>query len=372
MTKVVFESATIQDAISKAARIAPSRSGSAFDKASGIHITVDAERNQVHVRATNTEVFYLEIVDVVSIEGDSKVWLIPSSLLDGICSKLPISSGATVNFEDDGAKLRITQKRMVANLRLQDSSYYPLWDAFDPSDLTPVSDFGARLQQVQWAASKTGSPPVTGINLTSTEVRATDSFRIAITPCDIPQLYEPVTIPAATFTPLMKNLGEVRIGRTDNELLVMPDDNTQVRAVIFAAAYPNVSRVMKRDETESIMINKEELLAMIQQAMVMGQRDRTPLLKLIIGLEELAVMMEDQELGLLGNVMEVPGQAAHDRHYIGVSPENLIGALEACPNSEVAFYYSFGMAKKPLRIDGGSGYESLIMPRTLETAPQGG
>lgn len=369
MTKVTFENATIRDAIGKAARIAPTK-GSAFDQAAGIHMEVDAENQEVIVRANNTEVFYMEIVDVVGIEGESCVWLLPSSLLDGICSKLPIASGANVDFEAHGAMLRIKQKRMVANLRLQDPTYYTMWEAFDPADLSPVSDFGARLQQVQWAASKNGTPPLTGINLNGTHAGATDSFRVAITPCDVPQLYEPVTIPAATFTPLMKTLGEVRIGRTENQLLVMPDETTQVRATIYAAAYPNISKVWTRAETHCVLINRDHLLEMIEQAMVMGQRDRTPILKMILGMEEIALLMEDQELGLLGNVLEVPGQCVHDRMYIGMTPDNITQALRACPNSDVTIWYTEGMPKKPLRLDGGSGYEVLIMPRNLEKSAE--
>ena len=365
MTTVTFETATIQDVIGKAARIAPSK-GSAFDKAAGIVIDVDAQSNEVVVRATNTEVFYMEVVDAVSINGESVTWRIPSALLDGICSKLPITSGAEVAFVQDGPQIKIQQKRMRATLRLMDPSYFPTWDAFDPADLSPVSDFGGRLQQVQWAASKDGTPPLTGINLSGTEARATNNFRVAITPCDVPQLYEPVTIPAATFTPLMKSLGEVRLGRSENQLLVMPDDSTQIRAVIYGDKYPAIERVFQRNETNAIMVNRDHLLEMIEQAMVMGQRDRTPLLKLIIGQEELAVFMEDQEVGLLGNVLEIPSQATHARHYIGVSPDNLTSALKASPNAEVTIYYMDGNAKKPIRIDGGSGYEVLIMPRNLD------
>lgn len=369
-TKVTFENATIRDVIGKAARIAPTK-GSAFDKAAGIVIEIDADENEVTVRSTNTEVFYMEIVDTVEIEGDSVNWRIHSLLLDGICSKLPIASGATVVFDSDGATIKIATGRMRANLRLMDASYYPVWKSFDPSMLSPISDFGGRLQQVQWAASKTANPPITGIHLNGEIAGATDSFRVAMTPCEIPQLYEPVTIPAATFTPLMKSLGEVRIGQEDGQLLVMPDDSTQIRAVIYEGKYPNLQSVMKRDEQNAVYFKKDHLLEMIAQAMVVGARDRTPLLKCIIGLEEFAVLMEDQELGLLGNVMEVPGQATHNRHYIGFTPENLTSAMEAAPNDEVTFYYTEGMSMKPVRLDGGSGYEVLIMPRNLERSSEG-
>lgn len=365
MTTVTFENATIRDVIGKAARIAPTK-GSAFDKAAGILIEVDAGRGEVVVRSTNLEVFYMEIVDTVSIEGDSVRWLIPSQLLDGICAKLPITSGATIAFNQDGAQLKLATGRMRANIRLMDPTYYESWPPFDPSALSPVSDFGARLEQVQWAASKNNLPPVTGVHLDGEVAAATDSFRVAVTPCGIPQLHEPVTIPASIFAPLMKSLGEVSVGQEDGQLLIMPDETTQIRAVIFAQEYPKVRKVFKRDETNAIMVKKQYLLDMIEQAMVMGQRDRTPILKAIIGLEEFAVLMEDQELGLLGNVMDIAGQATHDRQYIGFTPDNLTAALRNAPNEEVTLFYHFGKPMKPVRLDGGSGYEVLIMPRNLE------
>lgn len=369
MTKVVFENATIRDVISKAARIAPTK-GSAFDKSAGIVIDVDAQAGEVTVRSTNLEVFYMEIIDVVSIEGDSCVWRLPSIPLDGICSKLPIASGATIAFEADHAQMKMASGRMRVNLRLMDPTYYPTWKPFDPASLSPVSDFGGRLQQVQWAASKGGVPPKTGVNLDGKFAGATDNHRIAITPCEIPELYEPVTIPASSFTPLMKTLGEVRIGQEEGQLLVMPDDTTQIRAVIFDGDYPSLSKFIKRNEPDVVMVNRDALIEMIDQAMVMGQRDRTPILKLIFGLGELAVLMEDQELGLLGNVMELPNQASHDRHYIGMNPDNFKSALSAAPNTDVAIYYKNGAPKTPVRIDGGSGYEALVQPRNLERSAE--
>ena len=368
-TTVKFENATIRDVIGKAARIAPTR-GSAFDKAAGILMEVNAEKNEVVVRSTNLEVFYMEIVDVVEIVGPSAKWLVPSLLLDGICGKLPIASGAQVSFVNDGAQLKIATGRMRATLRLMDPTYYQPWEPFDPSALSPVENLGGRLQQVQWAASRTAVPPITGINLDGKFAGATDTFRVAITPCEIPQLYEPVTIPSASLTPLMKTLGEVKIGQQEGMLLLMPDDTTQIMAVIYAQEYPNLQAVFKRDEPNAIMLNRDGLVEMIERAMVMGQTSRTPIVKLIIGLEELAVLMEDQEMGLLGDVVELPGQATHNRHYIGFTPDNLTSALRAAPNIEVTMWYHDGNPMKPVRIDGGSGYEVVIMPRNLEQSAE--
>lgn len=366
MTKVTFENATIRDVIGKAARVAPT-SGTNFDKANGIVMEVNPEANQIVVRATNTEIFYMEVTDSVSMEGTRKTWRIPSAVIQGVCNKLPIKSGSTVEFDDDDSNTLVVKTgRMVAKMRLMDPNYYPTWTAFDPATLSPVDNFAARIQQVQWAASKNGTPPLTGVHLDGERMSATDQFKAAITPCVIEHLVEPVTIPASIFAPLMKHLGEVRLGQEQGMLLVMPDDSTQIKTVVFPDKFPLIHKVMKRDEPFSVTIRKTAVVEMVERAMVMGQRDRTPILKVILGWSEFAVMMEDQEIGLLGDVLDIPGQATHDRHMLGMTPDTFTDALNAAPNEEITFYYHFGMPMKPIRLDGGSGYEVLIMPRNLE------
>src|SRR6478735_9046351 len=100
MTKVVFETATIADAIRKADRVAPGKD-KAFDKAAGIVIEVDPQAEPpVIIRATNLDVYSMEWMDVLSVEGDVARWRLPSSLLAQVMSKLPIGSGTTVTLEE--------------------------------------------------------------------------------------------------------------------------------------------------------------------------------------------------------------------------------------------------------------------------------
>jgi len=367
MTKVTFENATIRDVIGKAGRIAPRKSGEAMDKASGILMEIDSVAQQVTVRATNMEIFYMEIVDAVSIEGGSVTWRLPSMIIDGVCNKLPIQSGSMVIFDDEeSTTMKVTTGRMVAKMRLSNYEYYPRWGAFDPEDLTTVEDFTKLIQRVQWAASKNGVAPLTGVHLTGEIMSATDQFKAALSPCKIEHLVEPVTIPGSIFAPLMKHLGDVKLGQEDGMILIMPDDSTQIRCVTFPGNFPKVHLAMKRNETHAVIVKKSNLVEMIERAMVMGQSSRIPILKVIIGQEEFAVMMEDQEVGLLGDVVDIPGQATHDRHTFGLTPETLTAAMSAAPNEDVTIYYHFGLPMKPIRMDGGSGYEALIMPRNLE------
>lgn len=363
MTAVKFENATIRDVIGKAAKVAPTR-GSAFDKAAGILMEVDPAEGLVVVKSTNIDVWYTEIVNHLEIEGDPVTWRLPSVVIDGITNKLPVSSGKTVTFDDTQAPvLQVKSGRMNAKVRTIDPQWYPSWDAFDPDDLEDVSDFAARIQQVQWAANKNGDPPLSGIHLTGEYAVATDNYKVARTPCKAAMFHQPVTIPSTIFAPLMRSLGDVKLGIGDGQLLVMPDDATQVRAAIFGLDYPKVERVFHGNEPDSVTFRKTALLEIIDRAMVMGQRDRSPLLKMLIGREEIAVMVTDAEVGLLGDVIEVPGEATHKRATFGFTPANLVGGINAAPGEQVTMHYDQENPGKPIRLDGGSGYEVIVMTR---------
>lgn len=359
--KAVFETATIADVVGKATRVAPTR-GSAFDQAAGIVIELDADTNTVSVRATNLEIFYLEVVDAISIEGSGR-WRIPSNLLNGILSKLPIGEGSTVSLEDDSSRVLLKSGRTVSRIYTSDPEYYPSWQAFDPEQLEVIADLGERIKMVEWAANDAGDPPLSGVHLDGEAIYATDKYRIAKVDCPAEPLTEPITIPVGAFDPVIKTMRECGIGQTPNMLLLMPDHHTQIQARIYGQEYPNIKRVLNRNQTANIKFPKASLLEIIGRAMVFSGRDRTPLLTMHIGREEVAVMMSDEEAGLLGDVLEIPGQATHRRMKIYFTPKNLTEALNAAPSDHVELFYTPDNGLLAVRIDGGSGYEAWVMPR---------
>lgn len=360
--KVVFETATIADAVDKAARVAPTK-GSAFDKASGILMNLAPEESCVYIRATNLEIYYLEAVDTVSIEGEGE-WRFPSQILSGILSKLPIGSGKEVVLEQETfGEVKLKSGRTTAKLRTIDSSYFPTWEPFDPEALDMVPDLGARIQQVEWAALTGGEPPMSGIHLNGEVVVATDRIRMAVAPCEAEPIYKPVTIPAGILKPVMRSMRDVAIGLDQGQFLLMPDPTTQIRTVIFDTPYPDITRAMRRNQPATVKFKKDHLLAMIDRAMVFGTRDRSPQMTMYIGAGEIAVMMSDQEQGLLGDIIDVPGYADHKRTKILFTPKNLTDAIAASPSEQVELHYTPETPTAVVRVDGGSGYEAWVMPR---------
>lgn len=360
--RVVFENATIADAVQKASRVAPTK-GSAFDKAAGIVMTLNEADTTVTIKATNLEVYYTEIVSAVSVEGEGS-WRFPSSILSGVLGKLPIGTNKNVSLTGDTREALMKSGRTTAKLRCIGMSDYPIWSAFDPNQLDMVADLGARIGQVEWAADPDINSPVAGIYLDGKTLVATDRIRMVTVPCEAAPIYKPITVPAGILKPVMRTMRDCAIGIDGGQFLIMPDDSTQIRTVIYGAAYPDVSRALVRNHPESFKFKKAELLDIIDRAMVFGGNDRSPSLKVIIGRSEVAVMMTDADQGFLGDVIDVNG-ADHPRVTMMFTPKNLVEALNAAPSEHCELHYNTEDKKliTSVRLDGGSGYEAWVMPR---------
>lgn len=365
-TSVTFETATIADAIKKAERIAPDK-GMAFDKAAGIVIEVHPADEAVVVRATDLMVFYMEWVDSLQITGDKVIWRFPSRVFASFIASLAIGNNKQVTFTTDGAKVLIQQGRATAKLNTIQSEYYPDWPAFDEADMVSVPELGGRLAQVEWAAHK--SEHALGIRFTGEYVLAMDRQRLAVAPLVIPGLEEPFTIPPRLLTGVLRERGETKIKREGTQLLLMPDDKSQLRTIMIGEGYPGVERLMDRDRTESIKFMKQPVIDMINRTVKIAAADRFPTLRIFIGQGEIAALMTDDEKGLIGDVVEIPGQANHKRCEYLFVPENILEAISNSPSDEVEMRYSPG-ERKLIYINGGSGYECWVTPRT-SSSPKG-
>lgn len=370
MTKIVFETATLADAIRKADRVAPSK-GSAFDKSAGIVIEIivsPMEDPVVIVRATDTTTFYMEWVDPMEVTGESTCWRLPSKLFAGLVSTLPIGSGSLVTIEEKpeekGRTVSLTTNRKTrCKFSLIEMSYYPMWSAFDESNLKTVSNLGGRIAQVEWAAAK-NEEKIDGVHFDGDSAIATDRYRLVKVPMDM-TVEEPITVPSAVLSAVIRQTGDVKVGTDGRMFLVAPDEHTQIRTVMSGHDYPNVQRIMDQNLSypETIRVKKTELLEIMARSLNFVGADRFPTMRLFFGKEEINIYMADAEKGMLGDAVEIPGQAMHDRVELKFTPKNIMEALEHAPNEEIILGYD---PEKPLRVflvDGGSGYLCWVVPR---------
>lgn len=369
MTRIKFETAALTDAIKKAEKIAPSSAGQAFDKAAGIVLEINPNSEApAIVKATDLNIYSMEWLDCLESEGPATAWRLPSRLLANVMSSLPIGSGRVVEFweEKKGVypQVHAASGRTKVRFNLMDVEYYPRWSAFDPAMLSPVMDVGGRIAQVEWASANTPGEAIGGVNLDGEYAVATDKYRMARVPLKIGGIDEPVTIPPGPLSQLLKQTGEVQMGFDGTQMLIMPDEHSQLRVILFGLAYPSLKRPMSIELPSSIKTTKESLLGILQRAASFtASSDRDPFLQCFIGKEEFAVMMHNAETGLLGDVLEIPGQALHDRREIRFTSKNIINPIEKSPSAEIELFYDPENSRAPVRIEGGSGYQAWTMPR---------
>lgn len=366
MTKLRFEVASLAAAIKKAARIAPTKAGKALDSSAGLIFEIDPEyAGQVTLKATNLEVFYLEVIPALDVVAEGPVvWRLSSSILASIINSFPLGSGQTVTLEQKDTQVHFTQGRSRGRLNMMRAEGYPQWTAVPPENLMVVEKFGALIAAVEWAASKRGEPPYTGVHLNGHAIAATDKYRLAMIPCSVP-LDAPVTIPAGVLGAVIRPEADVQIGMVHNTLLLMPDEATQIRTVIYDIEYPSIGTYATYTPPAMIEVNKDLALSILQQAVIMTVNDRdTPTVSIIIGRGEFAAMGTDAEVGLLGSSIMLNGaQANHARVTFRFTPQNIIDGISNAPDDKVVIYYNPGEPYKAWKIDGGSGYISIGVPR---------
>lgn len=364
MTKLVFETATLADSLKKAFACTPKK-GAAFDKAAGIVFEFNpTDLESVTIRATNLDVYYMEWVDLVEGEGPDEphAWRFNSQLIASVVGSLPIGSGKTVSLEEKEGVIHLSAGRTKCRFNLINMDHYPVWGAFDPDDLTATQGFAGRMEQVEWAVDSSHEI-LQGVHFDGEFVYATNKYRLAVSELKV-DLSEPVTLPSGILSGILSKTAEILVGGSGSQFYIMPDEHTQIRTVIYAGKYLNTSRVIDQIKPNQITFKKGPLLEMVSRALNFAGSDRTPTMTLYIGMEEVAVMMANEEMGMLGDVLEVPGQADHPRVVIRLTPDYLSEALAHSPNEEISLGYDCAKPDTILYIDGGSGYRAWVMPRT--------
>lgn len=368
-TAVSFEAGVIADAMKKAAAVAPSKVGSSFDKAAGIILDISpGGQSPCVVRATDTEVFYIETLDVVHAEGDKVRWRLPSQLLANVVGTVPSTSGKVVKFtQETTSQVDITSGRMRARMVLNANPHYPEWYPYEGSNLVSAPNFGANLGRVEWAASKSGPPPLNGILIDGEYLVATDRYKVARVPCKVDLQSGPIIVPAWGITSLLKTMSDVQIGTEGSFFLAMPDNFTQIKTISLGVEFPKLEKITSLAYEEQVQVPKTDLIDKLQKAASYAGANRSPKVTLFVGREEVAVMMSNDEMGLFGDVIEVPGQADHARIQIFFSPKMLLDPLVNAPNDKVTIKYNPSNTMRPICIDGDSGYEVWVAPRSEKT-----
>jgi DNA polymerase III sliding clamp (beta) subunit (PCNA family) len=357
VSKAKFYVATFNAAIERVSRIAPTK-GTAFDKAAGIVLEVDPDTKTASLRATNLEVFYREeIRDVVDYGTEHVTWRLPSVLFSGIINGLPLDKEVTIK-SDGERQVRIFCGKKQAKLKTMPTDIYPEWDRVDPDGLEVASGFAARVSQVAWATDR-DNDPFTGINIDGKNLNATDKYRLARVPCDVP-LEKPVTVAMTTLAPILKNLpGEISLAADGDKLLMRVGDEIEAISVIFAKPFPDLSKALREDFSLEVKVNREALRDAIESMLVLVKQERYPRMNVEIDDGGISLFMAVPETGDMNDVVEAEVPSG-ETFAFDVTPEFLLRAVDGAAGKNITL--SVGPDRKQMvRVKDGD-YIAYLMP----------
>lgn len=362
-TSVVFETATLADALKKAEVCAPRMNANdqAFGTAAGIMIHIrPGETDPIRVRSTNLEVFYDEWVDSIEITGPAADWRIPVSKFTGVIAALPIGTGKTVKLTSDGRFLNLQSGRTKGKVAMIPTDGYPHWEPYTDADSVIVPNLGTRLNQVAWACDDK-EEPFTGIFFSGSYLMAMDRRRAAMVPCEVPMLSgQPLTVPAKFLTPILRHAGDVRVGIEGSMLTISPDEHTQIRCRVFGSNPPS-PKFISTVYDSALAIDKSLLVDTIQRMLNIskGNKDSVPVVKMMIGGESMSLRVDvtgSEEW--VEDSIDLAGQANHWPVVLLFLPKTFIDAINKAPDEKIMLSYNSAPgSKNPIvRVDGGGNY----------------
>lgn len=378
-SSVTFETATIADSLKKAEACAPKMSASdqAFGTAAGIVLELHpagrdgASEPAVHVRATNLEVFYDEWVDCVKMELGQEIsapghaWRIPVAKFTGVIAALPIGTGRTVTFAEEGGLLKLSSGRTTAKVHMIPMDGYPVWEPYSEEHSSAAVALGQRISQVAWACDPK-EELFSGIYFDGTSVVAANRQRAALVPCEVPVLADrAVTVPAKVLGPVIRHAGDVRVGVYQNFVTISPDEHTQIRCTIFDQNIPDPSAFTKIRYDASIVIDKELLVETIRRMLnvTKGTKD-VPVVKMLIGGGQMSLRVEGTSAGeFIEDSIPLDGQGNHFPVVLQFVPSTFTEAVGKAPDEKVAIWYNAATGAKNtvVSVEGGGGYRAWFV-----------
>lgn len=368
MKTVTLETATLADAVMRAARVAPTK-GAAWDKAAGVLIEVYPQNGgTLRVSATDLDVTYYQRVPVVEVGDEPVKWRVPSALASGWLSNLPMSAGKQIVLTqtDDDNRLQMKAGRSRTKLRLLPAEFFPKITPFDPALLADVPHFARRVEQVEWCTRKEPGA-LAGVYFDGDELIACDGVRFVTMPlvCPVPSDDQgrpsPFSVPLGSLVNVMRNADDVKLRVTDRRLEIMPDPDIQLTASLYAEPYPDVRRLTAGIVLEhELTFSREQLLDALQRMLVLVKTERYPKVTCSFHKDTLEMKMVLPEVGETEDEIDVT-DGPETPFQIFFNPTNLLGVVQNAARESLHLHFEPNAAK-PVKFTDESGFTAWLMP----------
>lgn len=367
MTKITVETATLADAVAKAARVSPTK-GAAFDKASGILFEIDPMKpDRIYVKSTDLEVTYLQKVPVLHVDAQQEdLWRIPA-LISNIVTNLPLGIGSELTMERTGpGEITLKCGRKKAKVRSFDPDSFPRVNPFDPRDMGEVEMFPTRLNQAAWATDPE-SEILSGVHINGTHLVACDRTRLVQVPCKVP-VDDPITVPLRAIAPVIRNAGSVKVRVQKDRLQIMPDEDTQITSMVLAAQYPNVKGIIRDNFDGRVSVDREAFFESLNRMLIMVKSERYPRVLVTLRKDSIHIKVSDASTGEMEDEIDAKGGPDVD-FLMEFTPSTLTNALEVSTRAQVDFDYGGSVANPaftanmlPIHFFDDGGFDAWLMP----------
>jgi DNA polymerase III sliding clamp (beta) subunit (PCNA family) len=365
---VVVETATLADAVQKAARCAPTK-GSTLDRSAGVLLELNLHEDaRLVIKASDMVVTYRHALTPISVESwDPYSWRLPATLIAGWLKGLPLGAGSTVTIKDTGdGWVYFKCDAVKAKFRPIVIGGFPMIEYFDPLALDTVPGFGHRLNQVAWSTAKKGSDAKAGVHISGEHLIATDGYTLAMVPCPVP-VNRPVTAPLSTLAALIKDHADVRLRAAETVLELMTDTDTQATSLLIDQPFSDrIPLLIERARgPHSLVVDRELFVQAIQRMLVLAPEDRsTPLTSFNINPGTVRISMDVPSVGMLTEELEIQGGSPF-RFF--ATPQLMIHAFEASRRPSVRLIYGDD-PRQAVLVEDDDEYISLVMPRATDSA----
>lgn len=351
--QVVCEVATLADAVTRAARVAPNK-GYAFDKAAGILFTLE-ESGEFFITATDLTVSYRQRIATSSNSGESFEWRLPSGLIADVMTTLPMDTpGLTVTLTGEDDDVLIEAGTTKARLH-RIISEFPRVGWFDPDGMVLVEDFATRVHQVAWATKKDAHNALTGVHIDGQSLIGCDGHNLAVVPCAIP-FEEPITVPLRPLLASLKDTGPVHLRATETRLELMPDADTQMSSQVITDPYPNVRAIMRDEFSGEFTVERDELIEALSRILVLAKTERYHKAQFRVRPDLLRFRVKEEN-GVMTDECAING--GNDFTFF-INPTNVSNSLRASRATKVRIQYG-PSDRIPIRISDNDALDCYLM-----------
>lgn len=344
MSHITFENDTIAEVLKNAARISPKEGSLAYSFTPGIFIQV-LDSGEIIVRSTDQQIFYTQWSSGIGHSGGSWEWHVTERIAKW-CAGLPAGSGKQVLFSDDNdGMLTIKHGRAIHKVSLIEDMQYPHWEPFAEDNAYVINGFYNKIEQVQWAAAL-GSDKVraefTGVCLDGESIIATNGYRCARTPCELPAAKgRPITFPHKIVTPMLSGIPDVPVVIDGNNIGIAPDEYSQIYIRSFAESPATAARNMNTQYDHYLEYNNEQLSTALKLMIDSVGLSERPIVSLMIFNECIFLNMRGPKDDVAQDVIDVPGFATHDYAVtITFDPNYLLRAITNTPRRTGRLHYN--------------------------------